>query len=792
MTTGISIMIIAIVIASIVMVSVWFYLKNRKGSESDGTIVAPPSFEESQGESVHVDPIPQENEKIKPLFSVGDWIVDDEGFVLNIYEIMDEVYLCDYAAIPFKEQDRYHLWTINDAKDGDVLYYEGFAEIIFIFKGIGERNKVLFYCDCNAQCEGEPDFELAHDREYFGYAYENKTRPAKKDEVEYLMNVMNNAGYSWDTVKHEFTKLKQEEQSGDEKFLAMFDELVVYFNNVVTIYEGGYTYNYLLNLCNYAFDSNSDVIVNLRKNFPCVLDYYTNKEYGFALEKTCAWIFALVLVELVPEKRDAIYEMAYNYKETGSDVPTFGWSLKSDPNVGRMCAFAIVNTLYNLETMNDLRCEVGGKMLTYKNDISETFISIAKFLPPAPEPYVKGCENRKDTRYPCGIMYNEDAETHEYVSRYYSLETKDSEKLAATVEAIGNKEHHKEHLFGKPRTVNHPTLGTITIYPVFGKHNIGIEIPENGAIANLCYEVGKASSNNRQSQLEIEYGRRRPCMGEYDGTANPNPSERALVDFYIEDGDGHRTGYYEKNGDWIDDNGNHIGDFTTFYQNAVYANSYTSGHSAFIEGAAGALMRVIPNKALEIEYAKNTFANGRVICRYHWVSDTMVGRIVGTMMLPVMFATTNCDMKNKYRKALEEYDALINGSYNPEPVEKVNTSLSYVCGGYGSCHVDAGETSLNHYCNKECDRERHPFINVSQRVEFTIEGGGVTTANGKTSGTWEANTNYELVCPAVGENEEKVAVITMRNENGVRVLNYKLSRQGTHDDGTKQSTQSLT
>lgn len=115
----------------------------------------------------------------------------------------------------------------------------------------------------------------------------------------------------------------------------------------------------------------------------------------------------------------------------------------------------------------------------------------------------------------------------------------------------------------------------------------------------------------------------------------------------------------------------------------------------------------------------------------------------------------------------------------------MNTSLSYVCGGYGSCHVDAGEASKNHYCNKECDRERHPSINVSQRVEFTIEGANVRTIDGKTSGTWEANTNYELVCPAVGENEEKVAIITMRNENGVRVLNYKLSRQGTKDEGTK-------
>lgn len=57
---------------------------------------------------------------------------------------------------------------------------------------------------------------------------------------------------------------------------------------------------------------------------------------------------------------------------------------------------------------------------------------------------------------------------------------------------------------------------------------------------------------------------------------------------------------------------------------------------------------------------------------------------------------------------------------------------------------------------------------------------------GATSGVWEANTPYYLICPKVGEGEEKVAVITMRNDNGVRILKYKLSRQGTHDDGPEE------
>ena len=62
----------------------------------------------------------------------------------------------------------------------------------------------------------------------------------------------------------------------------------------------------------------------------------------------------------------------------------------------------------------------------------------------------------------------------------------------------------------------------------------------------------------------------------------------------------------------------------------------------------------------------------------------------------------------------------------------------------------------------------------------------MTTYEGTTSGVWEANTTYYLKCPAVAEGEEKIATITMRNDNGVRILKYKLSRQGTHDDGPEE------
>lgn len=587
-------------------------------------------------------------------------------------------------------------------------------------------------------------------------------------------------------VEDEKPKEEEPEPSAENDNILPFDcfgELIDYFGKVVKIEKGSKTYEYLFKCCCEAkgqYSGDLDIELVTKDNFPTIVDYYTDKDYKFAFEKLAAWLFYCVLAEIVPEKRSELCQMAYDYKQTGKNVPTFGYSFDTDPNNCRMVAACIWAMTRDAEIIPELRKELGGKMLKYKSDISECFIDICKFMPPAPKPYVKGYEKRKEE--PVGDFSN-DTETHKYVSQYYTLDTKDAEKRQATIQAIANKEYKKPHLFGKPRTVKDDKYGEMTFYPVFGKHNLGIEIPDNGAIANLCYMVGMASSNNRKPFLDQEYGRRRPGEGEVDGKANNNPSERVLVNYPIEENDGRSTGYYNQGGDYVDGQGNHIGDFETYYQNQVYANSYTSGHSAFIMGVGKVLMMVMPELSNLILKAVNEFANSRIICRYHWVSDTKHGLVIGTMMLPVMCGTENCEIDKQLKECRKEYEAIINGNIPAD--DKVNTSLSYVCGGYGSCHVDAGEQSKNHYCNKECDRERHPFINVSQRVEFTIDGAGVKTIDGKTSGTWEANTNYELVCPAVGENEEKVAVITMRNENGVRLLNYKLSRQGTKDEGTK-------
>ena len=77
-------------------------------------------------------------DKIEPKFKVGDYVV---GKYISGYisEVRDDCYLLDYQGFSIDKQDNYHLWTIQDAKDGDVLainWHEGDNswEKIIIFK----------------------------------------------------------------------------------------------------------------------------------------------------------------------------------------------------------------------------------------------------------------------------------------------------------------------------------------------------------------------------------------------------------------------------------------------------------------------------------------------------------------------------------------------------------------------------------------------------------------------------------------------------------------------------------
>lgn len=784
--------IMTIVAINAIVVAVFFYMKSRKVNE-------PVSNNEPTTEP---EPVEKPSEE-QCNFKVGDWIVcnSNNSDVSRVTEITyDTCVNVSINGIEWRNSFssinwNFHLWdTTKDAQDGDVLVGidEDFATApwIGIFKCLNKNYPDrMFDSHCFLQAGTHtfisPETESIYENICVGHS-SSFTAPATKEQRDLLFAKMAEAGYQWDAETKTLSKIEEPapepepeptpEPVGTEDIIQQkFDDVIAYFSNIIPI--GEKTRDYL-----WGFKS----IQAIEECFPFIYDYCGNTVNKYVADQYLGWIVGLALSELVPEKRQQLIQMAYDYKVKGTEQPTYGWTMDSDPNIARMVAAANYAMNRNPELIQELRKEVGGKMLTYKNDISECYIDCTKFMPTAPFPFLEGYTYRpKGLPVDATPTADMDEEIHNYISQYYSLDTKDKEKRQRTIQAIADKEYKKPHLFGKSRIVKDDKYGGMTFNPIFGTHNIGVEIPDNGVIAEMCYTLGKPCSHTRESLLNQEYGRRRPGEGETDGKANSDPKQRVLVNYAIEEGDGRSTGYYNKNGQYVDNNGMSIGDYETYFQNQVYANSYPSGHSAYIMGVGLILTMIMPERADKILRAVNEYANSRMICRFHWQSDTIHGRIIGTMMVPVLAATTNVDFDSLLKKAKEEYQRILSGDVTPEPTptEKVNTSLAYSIGGYGSCHVDTGEKEMVHRCTKQCTKERHPSITVNQRVEFTLEG-GITTDDGKTSGTWEANGVYGIKCPAV--KEDVIATITMRNENGVKVLEYRCSKDGTHDDGPKE------
>ena len=143
-------------------------------------------------------------DKIEPTFNVDDWVVNKFGDSWHIDSLDKKNYQVsdgkgNYNYFPISKQDEMHLWTIQDAKDGDVLAAH---ECYVVFKEIDGLN---IKCHCTYHYLGlNPSFYID--------TLQNKDAflPATKEQRDTLMKAMNDAGYEWDAEKKELKKEKVE------------------------------------------------------------------------------------------------------------------------------------------------------------------------------------------------------------------------------------------------------------------------------------------------------------------------------------------------------------------------------------------------------------------------------------------------------------------------------------------------------------------------------------------------------------------------------------------------------
>ena len=142
-------------------------------------------------------------DKVEPKFKVGDWIVNNEdGSIGQIKKIVydESCYGYDHTNGWFHsvfEKD-YHLWTIDDAKDGDVLVdsLSGDNQITILFKCIGLDTFIRAYCGWNHY-----NFRVTTDGIGYGTLSSTKYVPATKEQRNLLFQKMKKAGYWWDVDK---------------------------------------------------------------------------------------------------------------------------------------------------------------------------------------------------------------------------------------------------------------------------------------------------------------------------------------------------------------------------------------------------------------------------------------------------------------------------------------------------------------------------------------------------------------------------------------------------------------
>lgn len=154
---------------------------------------------------------------VEPRFNVGDWVVFIKSkSVYRVekkenYEYTLRHILGGSMCLHFTTEYLIREWTIEDAKDGDVLACN---EEILLFKSYSVlQGRISLYCWYNGHTNN------FHSKEVIDILLttRNKVCPATKEQRDALIKTMNDAGYKWNAETKTLDKLiKPKFKVGDE------------------------------------------------------------------------------------------------------------------------------------------------------------------------------------------------------------------------------------------------------------------------------------------------------------------------------------------------------------------------------------------------------------------------------------------------------------------------------------------------------------------------------------------------------------------------------------------------
>ena len=144
-------------------------------------------------------------DKVEPKFHEGDWIV--QGYNILKIKCVGNTHYCFETVGGYVDDmliseidSQFHLWTIQDAKDGDVLLASDGS--IFIFAGVDD-------CACKYYVALTADNYVKINKETKGGYWETSraVHPATKEQRDTLFAKMHEAEYDWDAEKKKLKKI---------------------------------------------------------------------------------------------------------------------------------------------------------------------------------------------------------------------------------------------------------------------------------------------------------------------------------------------------------------------------------------------------------------------------------------------------------------------------------------------------------------------------------------------------------------------------------------------------------
>lgn len=177
-------------------------------------------YNEIVNECLYGEQKPADKAELK--FHEGDWITNSKLLVGQITSFDGEYYryMCDGLEQPLhiSNAHKWHLWTIKDAKDGDVLA-DNYG--IYIFNCFDSLDDKLFICK----------YAYNYSRKVFevGEMLCSKTDvyPATKEQRDTLMKAMADAGYTFNFEKKELKKIEfNPDDLIEESYKQQADDLI--------------------------------------------------------------------------------------------------------------------------------------------------------------------------------------------------------------------------------------------------------------------------------------------------------------------------------------------------------------------------------------------------------------------------------------------------------------------------------------------------------------------------------------------------------------------------------------